>query len=86
MVETGDFERADIFINPPDGDQSDEDSGEEDGPGPTDNLFEPELANLRVAQQVPRVAQQIECHLESVSVATGVRYPDKRYLLSHNHI
>ena len=47
MVESGNFERANIFITPH-GDLSDEDTRELDSPGSMDNLSQSELANLRV--------------------------------------
>ena len=38
MVENGVFVEADVFITPPGGDLTDEDSGDEDGGGMLDNL------------------------------------------------
>ena len=38
MVESGEFVEADVFITPPGGDLTDEDSGDEDGGRMLDNL------------------------------------------------
>ena len=43
MVENGKFVEADVFITPPRGDLTDEDSGDEDGGGMLDNLSSHQL-------------------------------------------
>lgn len=43
MIEDGQFDTADVYITPPDGEATDEDSGDEDGGGMVDNLSRDQL-------------------------------------------
>ena len=43
MIESGSFDKADLFITPPSGDVTDEDSGDEDAGGLVDNLSRRQL-------------------------------------------
>lgn len=70
MVESGELENPDIYITPPDGVQTDEDSADEDQGGLIDNLKGQQLQ--AEAEAVIRTGQYYRRHLEDADSSEDV--------------